>query len=241
MILQEILDWSEAWAPLLALIAAIVYKPIGRWTKPVIIFLVLALLANLTSDLIWKRYDLGIADWMRVNFRDLYDNPNPEKEILSNQVLYNVHSILRFLFFAWFFHYLGRTFRKMNLLLVTLFIILMGLIFIFYKDIRELSSLLMTTDSALLLIYCLVYYFLFLRDENAKVSNHPHFWAVLGLSIYVVINFPIFLFYTVISEKAETFAIDIWDVHNISYIIFCIFLARAFYAARTSKSKTLNQ
>ena len=100
----------------------------------------------------------------------------------------------------------------------------------------------MATDSALLLIYCLVWYFLFLRDEDSSIRAHPQFWAVLGISVYVVVNFPIFLFYTVVSERAETFAINIWDLHNISYIIFCIFLAVAFYAARQPNvAKTQNQ
>jgi hypothetical protein len=241
VIIQEILNWSEAWAPLVALLCAFAWRPRGKWVTPLIIFLVLAFLANLTSDLIWKRRVLGIDDWMYRNFTYFYNFPPPpgEQDDLSNQILYNIHSILRFIFFAWFFHYLGRVFRIMNLVLVPAFIFGMGVVFSQYKDIRELSSLLMATDSALLLVYCLVYYFFFLRDENASISSRPHFWAVLGLSIYVVINFPIFLFYTVISEKAETFAINIWDIHNISYIIFCIFLAKAFHAARKSR-KNLN-
>jgi len=237
---QEILDWSEAWAPLIALLAAIIYKPKQKWSKPILLFLVLAFLVNLTSDVMWKRYHLGIADWMRENFTSFYDNPTPGKdEALSNQVLYNIHSILRFIFFAWFFHYLARIFRLMNLVLVPLFLASMFVVFYFYKDIRELSSLLMATDSAILLLYCMVYYFLLIRDDSGITTSRPHFWAVLGLSIYVVLNFPIFLFYTVVSERAEDFAINIWDLHNISYIIFCIFLAKAFHAARISKDDSI--
>ncbi len=234
--LQEILDWSEAWAPLIALLAAIIFKPNGKWAKPIILFLVLAFLINLTSNVIWKRYVLGIADWMRENFTSFYDNPTPgPNEVLSNQILYNIHSILRFLLFAWFFHHLSRVFRMMNMILVPVFLAGLFVVFYFFKDIRELSSLLLATDSALLLMYCMVYYFLLIRDDSGFTTSHPHFWAVLGLSIYVVLNFPIFLFYTVVSERAEKFAINIWDLHNISYIIFCIFLAKAFHAARSSK------
>lgn len=232
-ILQEILDWSEAWAPLVPLLFFLAFRPRRRWVWPVVLFLVLAFFINLASDLIWKRYRLGMGEWMYTHFRSFYNTPPPgEREELSNQVLYNIHAILRYLGFAFFFHSLSRIFRRMNFILVPLFMATLLVVFTGYRDIRDLSSLLMATDSALLLVYCLVYYFLLLKDERGFVKNNTHFWVVFGLSIYVVINFPIFLFYSVVSETAENFAITIWDLHNITYIIFCIFLAKAFHAAR---------
>ena len=52
-------------------------------------------------------------------------------------------------------------------------------------------------------------------------------WVVAGLSIYVAVNFFIFLFYATLIATALKFSIVIWNVHNIFFIIFCIFIAIA--------------
>jgi hypothetical protein len=236
-ILQEILDWSEVWATLIPLTAVIILRPKAKWIRPVFYFLVIGFILYVIIDVIWKRYKIGLGEWMHANLEFLYDAPKNGEEQLSNAVCYNILSIIRFLLFAWFFHYLSPVFRKMNWVLVPLFGITLLVIFTVFRDIRDFSSLLMGTDSAILLAYCLVYYFLLLRDEDSEGRIQPPFWAVLGLSIYVVINFPIFLFYNAISKQAEKFAIDIWTLHNITYIIFCIFLAKAVLAASRAEKK----
>ncbi len=227
-ILQEILDWSEVWAPLITLFILVYRKPREVWIRPLKYYLCLAFVINLLGNVIWKRMHLGIDDWMQGNLASLYNADGS----FSNTILYNIHCILRFLLFTWFFYYMGKIFRKINLVVPPLFLIMSAITFIFYKDIRDFSSLLLATEAAILLLYCLIYYLVMLRDEESNIKNLPSFWTVTGLSIYVVINFPIFLFYTVLAKQAENFAIDIWDVHNISYIIFCIFLAKSFYAAK---------
>jgi hypothetical protein len=39
----------------------------------------------------------------------------------------------------------------------------------------------------------------------------------------------VFLFYTPMLSVDVTLAVDIWNVHNIAFIIFCLFITRAFY------------
>jgi len=227
-ILQQILDWAEVWALLIPITVFIIRKPKEKWIRPLKYYLLTALVINFTGDVIWKRMRLGIGDWMQKNLSTLYDANGD----FSNVILYNIHSILRFVFFAWLFHYLGKMFRKVNLMIPALFLIMCAITFIFYKDIRDFSSLLLGTEAALLLIYCLLYYLNILRDEESNIKRLPTFWAVTGLSIYVVINFPIFLFYTVLAKQSENFAINIWDVHNISYIILCLLISKSLYAAK---------
>ena len=225
-VLQEILDWSEAWAPLIPLLFLLIRKPRHAWVRPVKWYLVLAFLVNLAATLIWKRKVLGIDEWMQANLDFLYED---DGKVLRNTLLYNLHSIIKFILFAWFFHLIGKVFRKMNTVLPALVLLLITANFIINEDIRHFSSLLLATEAAILLIYCLVYYLVMLREEDMPDKRPPYFWVVTGLSIYVVINFPIFLFYNALETQAKTFAVDIWDVHNISYIIFCFFIAKSFY------------
>ena len=225
-VLQEILDWSEAWARLLPLGFLLIRKPRQAWVRPLKWYLVLAFLVNLAATVIWKRKVLGIDEWMQANLAFLYEDNGT---ILRNTLLYNLHSIFKFILFAWFFHCIGKVFRKMNLVLPVVVLLLITINFIINEDIRHFSSLLLATEAAILLIYCLVYYLVMLREEDSPDKRPPYFWVVTGLSIYVVINFPIFLFYNALENQASTFAVDIWDIHNISYIILCLFIAKSFY------------
>lgn len=226
-IVQEIVDWSEVWALLIPIFILLVRKPKGRWVRPLKYYLLLALVINLTGNILWKRRVLGIEEWMQEHVASLFNADGS----LNNTIFYNLHSIFRFMLFAWFFHYMGKTFRRLNTIMPAFALLLALVLFTLYKDIRDFNSLLLASEAAVLLFYCLLYYFLILRDEESNIRRLPPFWAVTGLSIYVVINFPIFLFYTVLAEQSEKFAINIWDVHNLSYILFSLFIAKSFYAA----------
>jgi len=228
-ILQEILDWSEVWAVLIPLTILLIYKPKQPWTMPVKWYLWFALIINLIGDIIWKQQRLGIYEFLYARLPYLYNSDGS----FENIVLYNLHSIIRFLLFIWFFHYQGKIFRIMNKFVPAISLLLILIDFIFIEDIRDFNSVLMASEAALLLIYCLVYFFQMLKNEDSTIKKTPSFWVVTGLSIYVVINFPIFLFYQTLSIQADNFAIDIWGLHNISFIIFCLFIAKSFYAAGT--------
>jgi hypothetical protein len=74
-----------------------------------------------------------------------------------------------------------------------------------------------------------LYYLAKLRDEDDDLSRGPDFWVATGLSIYVVVNFFVFLFYVPMIDQNSSLADNIWNVHNIAYIILCIFITKAFY------------
>ena len=76
----------------------------------------------------------------------------------------------------------------------------------------------------------MLYYLAELKDEN-DLFNSPHFWVVTGLSIYVVVNFFVFLFYGPMLNVDIHLAVNIWNVHNIAFIIFCFFIGKAFYGS----------
>ena len=74
----------------------------------------------------------------------------------------------------------------------------------------------------------MLYYLAELNDDS-NLFDGPHFWVVTGLAIYLVTNFFVFLFYTPMLSVDARLAVSIWNVHNIAFIIFCFFIAKAFY------------
>lgn len=213
--LQLIFDWSEVWAPLIPLVVLAIKRDQQRFVKPVIVYLIIAFFLNLTGDIIsdFKQY---LPHWMH-----------------SNNILYNIHSIVRFACFSYFFLLLGKNFGSRIDKLVNF----SALIFIVYNFIfiekfnnpNHLSGNLLATEAYVLLIYCIQYYLFQLKADASEFKRKKDFWIVTGLSIYVVINFFVFLFYVPLLTENPKLAIQMWSVHNLAYITLCIFIAKAFY------------
>ena len=226
--IQQILDWSEVWALLIPLTVFLIRRPKAGWIRPVIYYVFIALLLNLSADIIWKRNTLGIAAWINENLTFFYD---PKFKQVNNNIFYNTHSIIRVLLFTWFFKKLDPTyFNSLNKFVIPLFLLFVSINFIFFTDIKHLlNSLLFSVEAFILLLYCILY---FIRTNNeSRVENpfsQPSFRVVSGLTFYNSINLPIFLFYDYLVVSNETYSEDVWTVHNVSYIIFNIFLAFSF-------------
>ncbi|MDZ4795255.1 MAG: hypothetical protein SGI83_13325 [Bacteroidota bacterium] len=215
-------DWSEIWALLIPLAFMLRYKNKYAYLKPVKGYIWVALLLNTAATLLWKfKVNLGFREG------DFF---------WSNNFFYNIHSIARLLFFSWFFILLHQPFLvRLKKAIPLLFIVFVLVNFIFFEDFFyywSFSGRLLSLETGLLLIYCLQYYFFVLREDHSEDKRPPSFWVVTGLSIYAVVNFPIFLFYMAFVKQFENFAINIWDVTNMAFTLFCIFLAKAFYESK---------
>lgn len=214
---KDILDWSEAWAPLIPIAVWIRHKKQPGYLKPVVFYVCFALITDLLIDLIWK-------------FRTAI--PRPWN---SNNWLYNLHSIVRLLLFTRFFILLHQPFlERLKWLAPLLFLLFAAVNFSVYErffDYNNLSSRLLAMEAGLLLFYCLQYYYYKVKEDLEIGQSQPDFWVVTGLGIYVVVNFFIFLLYKELAVYYTRFAVDIWSIHNLSYILFHIFLAKAFYAS----------
>ena len=68
-----------------------------------------------------------------------------------------------------------------------------------------------------------------MRSDEITNEFDASLFVVTGLAIYEVVSFPIFLFYKTLMETTKNYAVTIWDVHNLTYIVFCLFIAKAFY------------
>jgi hypothetical protein len=220
-LLHLVLDWSEVWALLIPLIVLLFKREQPHFLKPVIIYLWLALLINSMIDtiMVYKKY---FPDWLQ-----------------SNNPYYNVHSVARFACFSIFFMQLPQTsftsLKKWLAILSVIFILINFSLFDNFFNPEHLSGNLLAAEAYLLLVYCMQYYLSELRDENNVLAGGPDFWIVTGLSIYVVINFFVFLFYVPMLDSDPLLADRMWNVHNIAFIIFCIFITKAFYGPFRNK------
>ena len=213
--ISQIFDWSEVWALLIPLFALFFRRKQPVYMKPVIFYLWIALFLNLTGDIIgdYKRY---LPHWLH-----------------SNNILYNIHSLVRFACFGYFFRLDGKTYRGIIgriINLAAVFFILYNFIYVEdFTNPNHLSGNLLATEAFVLLIYCMQYYLSRLNAEVGEFAGRKDFWMVTGLCIYLVVNFFVFLFYVPMLSENPEMADQMWLVHNIAYISLCIFIAKSFY------------
>ena len=225
-LLKEILDWSEVWALLIPLAILIWKRNRTPYLKPVRIFLLVAFILNAFIDFISNlKGPLGITS---------------DNFLFNNNVFYNISSVARLFLFAWFFILLHQRFlHRVKKIIPFIFLAFILVNFIFFEnfvpqgDKEIFSSRLLATEAGLLLFYCLQYFiYIIVEDKTVKLGQQPGFWVVTGLSLYVAVNFFIFLFYATLSKDASptqlNFVLKLWNVHNIVFIIFCIFIAIQF-------------
>jgi len=216
-----ILDWSEVWAVFIPLSVLLIKKNQPKYLTPVIIYLVIALPLNLFADIIWKfKTPYHFPDWLQ-----------------TNTYLYNIHSIIRFSLFSFFFIKLNQPFlvtiKKIIPVAFYLFVLVNFLFLQYFFRYDRLSSRLLSVESALLLLYSLQYYYFKFQDESEITARSSDFWVVTGLCIYCVGCFPIYLFYQTLLDQSENFTVNIWKVPDICYIIFCIFIAKGLSEAKS--------
>jgi hypothetical protein len=207
-------DWAEFWATIIPLMV-LKHRDQPKYMRPIIIYLWIALLLNLVIDIIGD-FRHVLPSWLQ-----------------SNNVLYNIHSLVRFACFGYFFHLINQTFNRwINKIVNTVALLFVLYDFIFLESFtnpRHLSGNLLATESFLLLIYCLQYYLAQLANDEKALRREKAFWVVTGLAIYVVVNFFVFLFYVPLLNQNWDQAIRIWRIHNFAYICLCIFIAKGFY------------
>ena len=150
----------------------------------------------------------------------------------NNNFLYNIISIVRLFSFMWFFSFFYVPRRKN--VRSTLFFILACLIllnFTILESFKNFSSNIFTLEGIVLLSYSVIYFLKKLKSEELSSGFDASLYIVTALAIYEAVCFPIFLFFDTLMKNTEDYAVDIWGVHNIAYIVFCLFIARAFYGS----------
>lgn len=214
---KKVFDQAEIWSTAIPLVVLAFRHKQPSYLRPVIIYLWFALFlygfGNYIAD--YKDY---LPCWL-----------------WSNTVLYNIHSIIRFACFIYFFEELHQPYytavrRALPVISVLFFVVNFFVLSQDFFDDSTINSRLLTVEAYLLLVDCMLYYLSSLKQEIEDFWRRKDFWVTTGLSFYVVINFYVFLFYNDLDSLLQE---KIWNVHNAAQIIFCLFIAKAFYVSDT--------
>ena len=220
-VLTTIMDWSEVWILIVPMVIYLNKKAQPNFMVPVITYVFLGFFFNLICDGMYLLLPLL-----------------PEK-YHSNTIFYNLHSLSRFCLFISFFLRLNQQeYKLIKKLLIAFFIINFIIYFIFFDSFfntQHISSDLMTGEAFFLLFFCMLFYLSLMKEENSSYKYRNDFWVVTGLSIYMVVNFFLFLFYNPLLDKNAQLAEDIWNVHNIAYVIFILLISKALYVSDPDK------
>ncbi|HEY2727880.1 MAG TPA: hypothetical protein VGI61_11940, partial [Parafilimonas sp.] len=148
----------------------------------------------------------------------------------NNNFLYNINSFVRIIFFSLFFQKAINLFSKKSLFI---FLGIYMAIFVWYLSIDNrfllLSSMLHACESFILLSFSIIYLIKLIKSEKSIYSFNSYLLIISGLAIYESVSFFIYLFYQYLPDKNDEFAHNIWYVIDIGFVIFCLFIARAFF------------
>lgn len=221
-LLNTIINWSEAWALLIPLTIFLVYKPAGQGIRPLIIYLCVAFVLN-TLATVMVEYYFSMPTWLK-----------------NNNILYNLHSFARVLFFSWYILTIREyRFPVLYKILVAAYLVFVLINFIFLQSPLLLSPRLFSAENILLLILCLSFFLRSMQDESEiNWLKHPAFMVCAGISLYEAISFFIFLFFYPLAEKNWDFGDLTMSIHNVIFVILCIILGLALYRSRKSKKET---
>jgi hypothetical protein len=218
--LSKIYYYSEVWMLLIPIALFYIKKEQPAYMKPIKIYVWVALfLSSLCYSV------------------DIFFEALP-KNLRSNTIIYNLHSLGRFLLFSWFFIQVKpQYFKRINIFIIGLFLTIFLIYFSFFDNFfnkNYISGDMMSGESFFLLCLSMVYYLTILRSENPRFTNRKDFWVVTGLAIFCAINFFIFLFYMPLLTESIKVAINIWEIYIVAFNIFIIFLSIAIYVPDTN-------
>lgn len=209
-------DWSEVWALLIPLIVILIYKPGGHNVKWLIGYVVAAFIVNFLAIFM-----------MFYSFLDQ-----------GNNIFYNLHSLIMVISFGCFAISVRKD--RYTILLKVLLVIYLAFVLINFtlgESPFILSTRHFAAGSTTLLVMCLFYFFRSILEESpTNWLKEPSFIICVGLCLYEAITFFIFLFiYPLFSKTYNqdlSFAFLMMDIYQVSFVIFCIFLAVGLYKYR---------
>jgi len=215
-LLRQIFNWAEVWALLIPFPFIFPLKK-TKTLRPVTYYVFVSLIIYLIINIISNQKSFNI---------DLH--------LHSNVLIYNINSIIRLFLLSWYFISLRQPFFVNTKKVLPWIFASFVFVFFLFEPIngKYLNSTLHIVETGLLLLYCIQYYFFLLKEEQPSFARLPSFWVVTGLSIFVVVNFPIYLFYDTVIKLDTPTARLLWDIHKPAFIIFCICLAKAFYESK---------
>jgi len=219
--INSIINWSESWSLLIPLIVIIFYKPKGHGIQSLILYVLIAFIIN-TIATVMVEYYFSMPAWLK-----------------NNNVLYNLHSFIRVIFFSLYIMTIRQyRFPPVLKFLLLAYLVFVAVNFVFFQSPLFISSYLFAAESIILLVFCFSFFLRSMQDDSeVNWLKHPAFLVCTGISLYEVTSFFIFLFFYPLFEKNPEFGDLTMSIHNVMYIILCIMLALALYRYRSKKKQ----
>lgn len=212
----EIMSWSEVWGILIPLTFIIFSKRKLKENDPLRYYVIVAVFINF--------FAIGIAKFQyRVDWL-------PD----SNLFLYNLHSILRAIFFLWYLSNINLVLtKKLFKIVAPVYILLFLINFLFLEPLDTFSIRAHAAESITTLSFCILYFLATIQDEsNTLWMYHPSFIICIAIGLFETINLLIFLFfnlYNVDDNEKKQFAITLLLIFSFSYVALCSAISWVFY------------
>lgn len=219
---QIILNSAEVWGLLIPLICIILWKPQNKALKPLIAYVIIALILNSIATLSWF-FNTQMPDFLQ-----------------NNNVFYNLHSIARVIFLTWFLVNITNPFlKRLSKLVLGLYVIFVLVNFTFFESIFFISTRLFICQSILLLFLYITNLLRSLKeDTRTNWTREPSFLVTTGVLIYEASTFFVWLFIMELSVTDPQFGLFCLDLYKIFFVIFCLFLTAAIYRAEKHDDRT---
>jgi hypothetical protein len=215
-VLSKVIDWSEVWALLIPLAIILFYRPKEPAMHPVIWYICIALVLN------------SISTTLYVFHRQM------PPFLKNNNILYNLHSIARVIFFSWYISKITSSkFSFIYKSIISVYIIFIIVNFLFFESLLFFSSRLFAAESIVLLFLCISFFLRSLQDESGtNWTKYPSFIVCTAVALYEAITFFIFLFLLPMADKDPDFGLLSLEIYKITFVVFCILLARAIFRSK---------
>lgn len=219
-LLDNIISSSEVLALLIPLVIIFIHRPKGPGIKFIKLYVIIAFVVNLAATILYL-FHYQMPEWLQ-----------------NNNILYNLHSVLRVVFFGLYIINV-RTYRFLwfNKLVLAAFLLFCIYNFSQNESPFFLSSNIFSAESIALLLICISYFLGSIQDESeTNWLKHPSFMICAGVIFYEAITFFIFLFFYPLYQKDLAFSLATMRIYAITFVILCILLGIALYRSRTTKT-----
>jgi hypothetical protein len=151
---------------------------------------------------------------------------------INNMNALHIYTVVEYSFIAYFFSMLTIFEGIQKNILISIIVFSIGALYysFFIADMIRFNSITRTTESILISILGLFYYYKFLEKEpDISLFRYPYFWINSGIVIYFLGNFVMSMTYeTLISTKTAETTRDYWNAHSLLNIIANTFYFLAF-------------
>lgn len=207
-----ILGQISAFFALIPLAVALIkYRQLDRVQKRLIGLIALTFITEMIANWVWSKQ-------------------------LNNNPIYHVYAVLEYFLILRIYSTAFNQNKKGYF--IVLFTIFAGFAFIntlFFQDLSEFNSNVVTLSAALIVLLALSYFYSLLKqDDLVELIHLPLFWISAGMLIYYSTNFALFFI-----VQHNTFEFDnrftIWGLHALINIVLFCFYTRALWVQTTKE------